>query len=132
MSELGAPPSLAEAGAWIGLEIDDRAGAPVGRVEGVFVDADGGKPAWLVVAVGRRRRTKSIVVPVRECAAIPGRAWTAEDRDAMLGAHAVDPGRPLLREHELAICEHYGIGEAIGRHAEVAARSEGAVTAQPA
>ena len=44
----------------------------------------------------------------------------------MRSAPVVDPARPLLREHELTICAHYGIGEAVGRAAEVAGRPEGA------
>ncbi len=47
-------------------------------------------------------------------------------------APVVDPTRPLLREHELTICAHYGIGESVGRAAEVAGRPEGSVTSQPA
>ncbi len=43
----------------------------------------------------------------------------------------VDPSRPLLREHELTICAHYGIGERVGRAAEVVGRPEGAVTSKP-
>jgi PRC-barrel domain protein len=132
VSEAGAPPSLAEALAWTGLELDDRRGEAVGRVSGVYADAESGQPVWLVVSVGRRRRTKSVVVPVRECAAMPARAWAAEEREALLGSHSVDPGRPLLREHEIVICEHYGIGAPVGRHAEVVDRPEGVVTAQPA
>ena len=46
-------------------------------------------------------------------------------------APVVDPTRPLLREHELTICAHYGIGERVGRAAEVAERAEGAVTSKP-
>ncbi|MGC1851857.1 MAG: hypothetical protein WA687_05390, partial [Solirubrobacterales bacterium] len=58
--------------------------------------------------------------------------WAAQARDAMRAAPAVDPTRPLLREHEVAICTHYGIGENVGRHAEVAGRPESGLTAQPA
>ena len=71
-------------------------------------------------------------MPVRECAAAAGRVWTAQERGALSAAPAVDPARPLLREHEIAICAHYGIGERIGRQAEIAGRAEGSVTAQPA
>jgi hypothetical protein len=127
----GALPSLAEALAWTGFELDDAGGRPVGRVEGVYADAEGGGPVWLVVATGRRRRTKAIVVPLRECAAMPGRVWTAQGRDAMREAPVVDPTRPLLREHEVAICAHYGVPERVGRHAEVANRAAGSITAQP-
>jgi len=131
-------PDAAEALTWRGLELDDRGGRPVGRIEGVYLDAEGGAPAWLAVALNRprrllrRRSAKAVAVPLRECAAMPGRAWTAQGGRAMRDAPAIDPTRPLLREHEAAICAHYGIGASIGRRAEVSARPEGAVTAQPA
>jgi len=128
----GAPPDLAEVLGWTGYELDDAGGKSVGHIQGVYTDAEGGGPVWLVVATGRRRRAKAVVVPLRECAAMPGRVWTAQGGEAMRGAPAVDPTRPLLREHEAAICTHYGVGERVGRHAELAGRPEGAVTAQPA
>ena len=127
-----ALPSLDEARDWIGSDLDDVGGNPVGRVEGLYADAGASAPVWLVVTTGRRRRAKTIVIPMRECAAMPGRVWTAQSRNAMRDAPAVDPTRPLLREHEAAICAHYGIGERVGRHAEVAGRPDGTVTAQPA
>lgn len=133
-----APPEAAEALAWRGFELDDRGGTTVGRIEGVYVDAEGGAPAWLAVALSSRRRlfrrgsSKAVAVPLRECAAMPGRAWTAQGAEAVRAAPAIDPSRPLLREHETAICAHYGIGPSIGRHSEVAPRSVGAVTAHPA
>jgi hypothetical protein len=127
-----APPSLAETLGWSGFELDDSGGRAVGRVAGIYADAAGGGPVWLAVATGRRRRARTIAVPLRECAAMPGRVWTAQRAEAMQAAPAIDPSRPLLREHELTICAHYGIGERVGRHAEVAARPEGSVTAQPA
>jgi hypothetical protein len=37
----------------------------------------------------------------------------------------------LLREHELTICAHYGIGERVGRAAQVGDRAEGATTSRP-
>jgi hypothetical protein len=129
----GPLPDLAEARGWSGCELDDAVGRSVGRVTGVYVDTEVGNPVWLVVAMGRRRRrAKAVIVPLRECAAMPGRVWTAQDRQAIGEAPAVDPARPLLREHETAICSYYGIGEGAGRHAEVVGRATGSVTAQPA
>jgi hypothetical protein len=142
MSE--APPSalpdLDEVRGWVGLELDDIAGKAVGRTTGIYADAESGSPVWLVVIVGGGRRrlpfgrrgTKAVAVPLRECAAMPGRAWTAQGRQAMRNAPSVDPTRSLLREHELTICLHYGIGESVGRHAEVAGRTARSITAQPA
>ncbi len=132
MSDAGPLPSLTEALGWSGFELDDVGGTAVGRVEGAYADSQAGGPVWLVVTTGRRRRAKTIVVPLRECAAMPGRVWTAQGRDAILRAPTVDASRPLLREHEIAICAHYGIGEGLGRHVEVVGRPAGAVTAQPA
>jgi hypothetical protein len=125
-------PSLEQARGWIGSALDDAGGGLVGRVEGVYADAADGRPVWLVVRIGRRRRSKTVVVPLRECAAMPGRVWAAEAREAIGGAPTVDPMRPLLGEHETAICRHYQIGEGIGRHAEVAGRAADTITAQPA
>lgn len=118
-------------GAWAGFEVDDADGTRVGRVHGAYADAKGGEPVWLVVALGRRG-AKKVVVPMRECAAAAGRVWIAQPREALRDAPAVDPSRPLLREHEAAICAHYGVGEGVGRHAEIAGRQDGEVTAQPA
>lgn len=126
-----APTSLAEAAGWAGFDLDDAGGARVGRVDGVFADAGSGEPVWLIAALGRRR-PRRVAVPLRECAAAAGRVWTAQGRRALRDAPVVDPTRPLLREHEIAICAHYGIGERVGRHAEVVGRVEGSVTAQPA
>lgn len=137
----GALPGLAEARGWIGLELDDVEGRAAGRVEALYADADSGEPVWLLVAVesakrGRlgfgRRAAKTVVVPLRECAAMPGRAWTAQPLEALRSAPAVDVRRPLLREHETAICAHYEIGEGAGRNGEVAGRTPGSVTAEPA
>jgi hypothetical protein len=123
---------------WLGFELDDVDGSRAGRVRGLFADAERGEPAWLVVDLARRlplllrRRSRLVAVPLRDCAGGGGRVWTAHRREALRRAPAIDPTRPLLREHELAICAHYGIGERVGRAAEVAGRPEGAVTAQPA
>lgn len=137
----GALPGLAESLGWVGFELDDSGGRAVGRVEGVYVDAVAGRPVWLIVALDHQgsrrlsfgsRATKSVIAPLRECASMPGRVWIAQGREAMRDAPTVDPKRPLLREHELAICAHYGIGEGAGRYAEVTGRDAGTITAEPA
>ena len=116
---------------WIGFEVDHIDGGRVGVVQGSYVDAVSGEPVWLVVAIGRRR-AKLVALPIADCAAGAGRVWTAHERDAIRGAPGIDPTRPLLREHELAICEHFGIGERVGRAAEVAGREAGSVASRPA
>jgi hypothetical protein len=130
------PPSKDEASAWVGWELDEVGGAPVGHVHAIYVDTESGAPAWLIAALGGggllgRRRASLVPVPLRDCAGGGGRVWTAHGRGPLNDAPNVDPTRPLLREHELAICGHYGVGPEDGRAAEVAGRSEGSVTSQP-
>jgi hypothetical protein len=125
------PPNLAEARAWIGFDLDEVGGRRIGAVHGVYIDADSGDPTWLIARIGRRRRAKPVAVPVSSCGGAAGKVWVASEGKALAGAPAVDPTRPLLREHELAICAHYGIGERVGRAAEVLGRSEGDITSRP-
>jgi hypothetical protein len=131
------PPSQEEARSWVGWELDEVGGTPVGRVRAVYVDSASGATAWLIAALVQgggllsRRRQILVAVPLRDCAGAGGRVWTAHGRAPMHDAPTVDPTRPLLREHEIAICAHYGIGERVGRAAEVAGRAPGSETAQP-
>jgi hypothetical protein len=131
MPEAAALPSREEAPRWIGAEISDVDGGGQGRVEGFFADAGSGEPAWIVARVGRRRATRLIAVPLRECAGAAFGVWVAQPGEVLRTAPVVDPTRPLRREHELTICTHYGIGTEVGRAAEVAGRPADEVTAVP-
>jgi hypothetical protein len=132
MSDAAAPPpSLEQARSWVGYQVDAEGGTGAGRVSGLFADATGSAPTWLIVKQGRFGSTL-VVVPMRDCAAGAGRVWVAHERAKIRSSPVVDPTRPLLREHELTICAHYGAGEGVGRAAEVVGRDEGAVTSQPA
>ena len=123
--------TTAEAMSWLGAEVAEMGGDAVGQVQGLFVDADNGDPAWLVTRLGRRRRARVVAVPFSNCAGAPFGVWVAQEGDAIRSAPVVDPTRPLRREHELTICAHFGIGEKVGRAAEVVGREEGEVTATP-
>jgi hypothetical protein len=131
------PPSLEEVRGWFGWQLDEADGGSVGRIHAVFADSSSGEPTWLIAALERggiwpgRRKLTLVAVPVRDCAGATGRVWTAHDRASLFSAPGVDPTRPLLQEHEIAICAHYGIDEEHGRAAEVAGRERGSVTSQP-
>jgi hypothetical protein len=125
-----APPSPDEARGLTGHQVEDAGGTGVGQVHGFFVDAASGEPTWLIVKQGRFGGNL-VSVPLRDCAAAGGRVWVAHLREAIRSSPVVDPARPLLREHELTISAHYGIGEQVGRAAEVAGRPAGSVTSTP-
>jgi len=131
MPEGGRSVGTAEAMGWLGAEVAELGGDAVGQVQGVFVDADSGEPAWLVARLGRRRRARVVAVPFANCAGAPFGVWVSQEGEAIRSAPVVDPTRPLRREHELTICAHFGIGEKVGRAAAVAGREEGNITATP-
>ena len=123
--------STAEAMAWLGAEVTELGGNAVGQVQGLYLDADSGEPAWLIACLGRRRRARVVAVPFSNCAGAPFGVWVGQEADAIRSAPVVDPTRPLRREHELTICAHFGIGEKVGRAAVVASRAPGGITATP-
>ena len=132
MTEAAPLPTLAEVGEWVGAAVSELGGSGVGQVEGFYLDTASGEPAWLVARLGKRRRgSRLVAVPLSGCAGAPFGVWVAQRAESMRTAPVVDPARPLRREHELAICAHFGIGAAVGRAAEVAGREAGAVTAAP-
>jgi len=130
MSE-GQSISTAEAMGWLGARVAELSGASIGEVQGFYLDAGSGEPAWLIARLGRRRRARVVAVPFDNCAGAPFGVWVAQEADAVRSAPVVDPTRPLRREHELTICAHFGIGEKVGRAAAVARRDEGEITATP-
>jgi hypothetical protein len=130
MSEEAPAPASSEVRAWIGHSVDDLGGDRVGEARGLFVDAHNGEPTWLMVKLGRRGPL--VVVPLRDCAGGGGGVWVAQEHGRIRSSPVVDPTRPLLREHELTICAHYGIGESVGRASEVANRPESSIASQPA
>lgn len=127
----GARASAAEAMGWLGTEVTELGGSAIGQVQGLYLDADSGEPAWLIARLGRRRRARVVAIPFSNCAGAPFGVWVAQEADAVRSAPVVDPTRPLRREHELTICAHFGIGEKVGRAAEVQARESGGITATP-
>ncbi|HKH64845.1 MAG TPA: hypothetical protein VKA35_05235 [Solirubrobacterales bacterium] len=121
----------AEAMGWLGAEVAELGGSSVGQVQGLYVDADSGEPAWLIARLSRRRRARVVAIPFSNCAGAPFGVWVAQEADAIRSAPVVDPTRPLRREHELMICAHFGIGEKVGRAAVVRPRLTEEMTAVP-
>lgn len=123
------PPGAEEVAEWAGYRVDDIAGNSVAKVQGLFVDAETGSPAWLLVKLGRFGKT--VPISMRECAAAAGRVWVPHEREVIKDAPALDPEIPLNREQEMQVLDYYGIPETVGRGAELASRPEGAETSRP-
>jgi hypothetical protein len=123
-------PSLEEALAWDGMQIDGLGNKTLGRIAGIHVDAEDGEPRWALIRLG----------PLAGCTAIPfehvaegaGRLWAAYDRDWIREAPRFRPNESLTALQELELCAHWGIREGQGRAAEVAGQGADEVTAVPA
>jgi hypothetical protein len=90
-------PTLYEVLGWIGVRLDDRHGARVGRVEDAFVDH--GRPAWLLVNAGRLRR-REIFVQVEDVDWRDGSLHLARERDEALLPTAGEQALRLRRWSE--------------------------------
>ncbi|MDX6606659.1 MAG: hypothetical protein QOD14_1199 [Solirubrobacterales bacterium] len=123
-------PSLDEALAWDGMQIDGLGNKTLGRLAGIHVDATDGEPRWALIRLG----------PLAGCTAIPfehvaeggGRLWAAYDRDWIKEAPRFRPNESLTALQELELCAHWGIREGQGRAAEVAEQDADEITAVPA
>jgi hypothetical protein len=124
------PPSLEDARAWDGMQIDGLGNKTLGRIAGIHVDAEDGEPCWALIRLG----------PLAGCTAIPfehvaegaGRLWAAYDRDWIREAPRFRPNESLTALQELELCAHWGVREKQGRAAEVADRGADEITAVPA
>ena len=121
-------PSLEETLSWKGHRLDEMAGATVGRIEGVFVDAQSGHPEWLLARMGRFGH--HTLVPARDAVEGVGHVWVPFARDAIRRAPKVDVVSSLTATAERALLAHYGIGGA-GRAAELSDRDPEQVSVRP-
>jgi hypothetical protein len=123
-------PSLEEALTWDGMQIDGLGNKTLGRIAGIHVDADDGRPRWVLIRLG----------PLAGCTAIPfehvaegaGRLWAAYEREWIREAPRFRPSESLTALQELELCEHWGVRETSGRAAEVAQREADEISAVPA
>ena len=123
------PAGLDEALSWAGHKLDDISGSTAGRVEGVFVDAASGEPAWLVIRIGRLGHRSA--VPFGLAAAGVGHVWVPFSRETIKSAPEVDPGTGLDPTQEAALCAHFGVAPGSGRLAGLGGR-DGALSSVPA
>ncbi len=111
---------------WAGKQLDDLAGAAVGRIDGVLVDSQTGSVEWVVVRVARfGGRT---VVPARDAVAAVDSVWAPFDAGAIRSAPKAKGD--LTQAAEMELLRHYGIGGPAGRAAELAERAPDETTAR--
>src|SRR5919106_2383810 len=115
---------------WAGHRLDEIGGASVGKVEGVFVDDQTGRPEWLLVRMGRFGH--HTLVPARDAVEGVGRVWVPCTRDQIRHGPKIATGKPLARDAERELLQHYGMAADAGRFAELSERPADALTVRPA
>ena len=128
MAEANAPEG--ERTAWVRLQLDDRAGSQVGRVEGTLIDDATTTVEWLLVRFGRFGQRA--LVPARDAVAAAGRVWVPFDTEQIRSSPKASAGKSLSKSDELALLAHYGIDGPVGRAADLADRDGSGPTARPA
>jgi hypothetical protein len=115
---------------WSGHRLDAIEGKSVGRVEGVLVDAESGRPEWLLARMGRFGH--HTLVPARDAVEGVGHVWVPYTRDQIRRGAKVEPGGSLSAAKERELLAHYGIAAEAGRFAELGERGPEAISARPA
>lgn len=128
-TELGPRPGAVDVRSWAGYRLDEIGGGNVGKIDGVFVDADGGDPEWLLARMGRFGHYT--LIPARDAVAGVKHVWVPYTRDQIRAAPKVDPRSDLTAGGERQLLSHYGIMADAGRAAAIADRDDADVTAKP-
>jgi hypothetical protein len=128
-AENGARPTAEEVRGWTGHQVDEMAGAPMGKLDGFLVDAQSGMPEWLIVRTGRLGARS--LVPARHAVGAVGRVWVPFTRDEIRSVPRGDGSKGLARDDEQRLLDHYGIGAEAGRASELADAQEAAITSHP-
>ena len=104
-----ARPAVAEARTWIGSRVIDAHGAGVGRLEDIWVDAETGDPAWLLVRGSRFSGGAQRLAPFTGATGGDGRVWLPHERETIRSSPEI--GRDGLLSSDLGerLRYHYGL-----------------------
>ena len=101
-------PGLTEAREWIGSRVTDNLGSGLGRLEDVWVDADSGEPAWLLIREGRFASGEYKLVPFDGATAGGGQVWLPYERDTVRSSPEIGEQEVLTAALRVRLRAHYG------------------------
>ena len=100
-------PDVDTALGWRGSTVVDSSGEELGKVTGLYLDAESQRPAWAGVKRGLLRGNETIV-PLEGAEEVDGSVRIAYDKATVEHAPDVDPDLELTEEEERVLHEHYG------------------------
>lgn len=124
------PHTADQAIGWTGARVDAIDDGSIGRVEGIYLDAESGEPAWLIFRIGRLGRRTA--VPFEFAAAGAGSVWLPFEKDRLKRLPEVDPAAGMHPALERKLCAHLGIPEGGWRLGVISGRAEEQPSAIPA
>ena len=99
---------LDDARAWPGLDVFDREGERVGRLTGIYVEGDSGRPEFGLVRTGLFG-LRSVLVPLSGAFEEGGALIVDLDKESIKGSPQLRRDEPLSHEAEQQLYEHYGL-----------------------
>ena len=99
-------PSIETARGWRDKTMVDREGAPLGRIEHIYLDQVTEEPEWALVGTGQGGR--QVFVPLVDAAEQQDQVRVSVDRALVSDAPAIPAGRRLSKEETARLHGHYG------------------------
>ena len=99
-------PSTDEILAHRGRRLLDSHGAPIGKIEEIYLDAHTGDPAWALTRIGRFRRKRTLV-PLRHTRIEDGELAVVCERSQVKRAPEAAAPRPPSAQEEHDLYRHY-------------------------
>jgi uncharacterized protein (TIGR02271 family) len=93
--------------AWRGLNLVDRDGDKVGKIQDVYLDRSSGEPEWVAVKTGLFGSNVSFV-PVHSATSQGDEVRVDHEKSLIKDAPNVDPDGELSPEEERRLYQHYG------------------------
>lgn len=124
-------PDLVATRGWIGNRATDADGRGIGRVEDVWVDADTGEPAWLLIRDGRFGGGNQHLVPFDGATGGGGRVWLPHSREMVRSSPNIGTDQLLTAELGDQLRDHYAAATPSRRAAALQHRRRAAGKPQP-
>jgi uncharacterized protein (TIGR02271 family) len=93
--------------AWRGMNLVDRDGDKVGKIEDVYLDRSSGEPEWIAVKTGFFGSNVSFV-PIHGASPQGDEVRADYEKDLIKDAPNIDPDGELSPEEERRLYQHYG------------------------
>jgi len=99
-------PTLGEARTWIGQRVVDSVGRGIGRLDDVWVDAESGAPAWLLLRWGRFNGRLNLI-PFDGATTGADQVWVPFDRDLVRSSPEIGSREILTGSLGRKLRSHY-------------------------